>query len=236
MVDPRDDDQLNILVIDDEEGLRQLLLAVLLPLEHQVFAVGSAEEGLELLPLYTFHLAFLDQNLPGMEGLVLGEYLRRNNPHMKVALVTGSDDPRLERLGAAHQITVIRKPFQVKQILDVIDAFRTEARERSRDEEERSSPDFDPSFSKYLERITERFAPLNIPERASERIVQVVRDALAQLKSARRYDEEDRVVALAGLIAMEVLGIKPPKDRALREEYDELMAKHGRRREFEPGS
>ncbi|NIX18602.1 MAG: response regulator, partial [Actinobacteria bacterium] len=55
------------------------------------------EEGLALLPDWTFQLAFLDHNLPGMEGLLLGEYLRDNNPEMTIALVTGSDEPKLER-------------------------------------------------------------------------------------------------------------------------------------------
>src|SRR5262245_55407191 len=105
-------DLLHILVIDDEEEMRNLMLEVLVPRGHQAFAVASAEEGLELLPYHTFDLAFLDQNLPGMEGLVMGEYLRKNNPRMRIALVTGSEDPRLEKLGAEHRIDVIRKPFE----------------------------------------------------------------------------------------------------------------------------
>ena len=116
--------QLHVLVIDDDEDVRQLLVEILLPDEHQIFAVGSAEEGLQLLPYHTFHVAFLDQNLPGMEGLVLGEFLQKNNPDMKVALVTGNDDPRLPRLGEKLGIKFIAKPFEVRSILDVIDEYR----------------------------------------------------------------------------------------------------------------
>ena len=112
--------QLHILVIDDDEDMRQLLTEVLLPDQHQVYAAGSAEEGLQLLPYTTFDVAFLDQNLPGMEGLVLGEFLRKNNSQMTVALVTGNDDPRLPKLGDQAGIRVIAKPFEVREILDVI--------------------------------------------------------------------------------------------------------------------
>lgn len=226
---------LNILVIDDEEDMRQFLLDILVPLEHQVFATASAEQGLELLPIHTFHLAFLDQNLPGMEGLVLGEFLRKNNPYMHVTLVTGSDDPKLERFAGVHEIEVIRKPFTVQQILDVITTYREHERVRALEEAQRSAPEHVPSFAGKLEKISERFAPLNVPDRASDRIVQVVRDALGTMRTSKVIDEEDRLVALAGLIAIEVLGIKPPKTssgRTLREEYDALMEKNGRRMEF----
>ena len=116
-------EQLNILVIDDDEDIRNLMIKILLAHEHQVFAVGSAEQGLELLPYHRFHVAFLDQNLPGMEGLVLGEYLRSNNPSMKIALVTAEDDPRLIKVGDRFDITVIAKPFEVRQVLDLVSSY-----------------------------------------------------------------------------------------------------------------
>lgn len=228
-------DLMNVLVIDDDEDMRQLLVDILIPLEHQVFAVSSAEEGLELLPLHTFHLAFLDQNLPGMEGLVLGEFLRRNNPHLHVTLVTGSDDPRLERIARKHGISVIRKPFAVQQIRDVLDTHRDEVRSRREREAERASPEFHASLGAHRDRITERFAPLNVSERVTERITSVVRDALTAMRERREFDEEDRTVALAGLIALDVLGLTAPRSssgRTLFEEYDALMEKHQRRTEF----
>ena len=88
---------LNILVIDDEPELRNLFARILNGEQHQVVLAESAEEGLQLLPHWTFHIAFVDHNLPGMEGLVLGEYLRRNNPDMSIVMMTGSEDPRIER-------------------------------------------------------------------------------------------------------------------------------------------
>src|SRR5215510_14461459 len=91
-------DQVNILVIDDVSALRGLLVDIITRRGHQAVPAASAEEGLELLPFWTFQVAFIDQKLPGMEGLVLGEYLRRNNPDMTIALVTGEQDTRLPRL------------------------------------------------------------------------------------------------------------------------------------------
>ena len=65
-----------------------------------------------------------------MEGLVLGEYLRRNNPDMTIALVTAEGDVRLERKSRDLSITYIRKPFKVADILGVLADCVEAARER----------------------------------------------------------------------------------------------------------
>jgi DNA-binding NtrC family response regulator len=228
-----DEVQLNILVIDDDEDMRQLLIEILLPEQHQVFAAGSAEEGLQLLPYTTFDVAFLDQNLPGMEGLVLGEYLRKNNPEMTIALVTGSEDTRLGRLGERLDIRVIKKPFEVRQIFEVLDAHRR-SRRTSLDAR---PPEADkrPSLLTAQDVLREAYQDLHVPERLAEKLVRVVRARLAELRTARRYAEADRVVAYAGLVTLEVLGVDAPKmpsGLTLYEEYDALMDRHGLERAF----
>lgn len=228
-------EQLNILVIDDEEEMRTLLVEILLPEQHQIFSVGSAEEGLQLLPYTTFDVAFLDQNLPGMEGLVLGEYLRKNNPQMTVALVTGADDPRLARLGEAHDIRVILKPFEVREILAVIDDHKRSVRVSLDPAPGAPVAEKRPSLLDARDVLREAFDDLNVPDRVAEKITRVVRAKLAELRTERRYAESDRVVAYAGLVALRVLGVDAPKlssGLTLHQEYDALMAKHGLERAF----
>lgn len=228
-------DVLNILVIDDDADMRQFLTDILLPGGHQVMAVGAAEEGLELLPYTTFQIAFLDQNLPGMEGLVLGEYLRKNNPHMKIALVTGSEDHRLERMGEAHDIRVIRKPFQVSQILDLVTDFQNEAAARMEERQARSDPDYAVPLGRFFAELPEAFAIPNVPSRLEERLTSAIKRNLTELRSVSRYNERARALAYAGLLAMQVLGLKIPKGskgKLLTKEFDELMVEHGRRPEF----
>lgn len=237
MVDAGDEsrDLIHVLVIDDDEEMQKLMLAILVPRGYQVFAVGSAEQGLELLPYHTFDLAFLDQNLPGMEGLVLGEYLRKNNPRMRIALVTGSEDPKLERMGGAHEIEVIRKPFEVRQILEVLDRWAEDTERERSARAEAADPDFAPRFEPLLAELGPAFEPIHAPERLIERLIQVVRTSLAELRTERRYNEKDRVVALVGLLALLALGAKIPKGnsgQSLLWEYDQAMLKQGRRPEF----
>jgi CheY-like chemotaxis protein len=240
-LEPRAEDEdldlLHVLVIDDEEAMRNLITQILLPTGHQVVSAGSAEEGLELLPYYTFQVALLDQRLPGMEGLVLGEYLRKNNPHMKIALVTGEDTESLARFGEDRAIQVIPKPFEVKQILDLITAYQSEAKariEQRRAKEEVT--DYDPPFGRYFGGLAAAFELPSVPKRIEERLIHAVKTSLNELRSMNRYTEKDRIIALTGLIAMQALGVKPPKTssgRTLFEEYDALMREHRRRPEFE---
>ena len=62
-------------------SLRGLLVDIIGRGGHQAVPVASAEEGLELLPIWTFQVAFIDQRLPGMEGLVLGQYCGQQPGH-----------------------------------------------------------------------------------------------------------------------------------------------------------
>lgn len=75
-------DQVNILIIEDDQVTRRQLSEFLTRHQHQVLVASSTEEGLVLLPEWTFHVAFVDHHLPGMHGLILGEYLRHSNPEM----------------------------------------------------------------------------------------------------------------------------------------------------------
>jgi len=232
-----DQEQLNVLVIDDDETMRGLLADLITRREHQAVPVGSAEEGLALLPHWTFHIAFLDHNLPGMEGLVFGEYLRRNNPDMTIVMVTGSDDRRVERKSRDLQLAFIPKPFKVADINRVMDTYLEGARQREEQRKSLEDADYGPPIGAFVGDLGESFAIPNVPSRIHDRLVQTVKRSLSNLRSAGRYTERDRVVVLSGLLTARVLGVdlpRTPSGATLYEEYDRLMRDRGRRTEFEP--
>jgi CheY-like chemotaxis protein len=212
---------LTVLVVDDDEGLRALLVGILSPGEHLVSAAASAEEALQLLPYQTFDLALLDHNLPGMEGLVLGEYLQRNNPRMEVVLVTGDDDPRVERSSLRAGLSFVAKPFLPRDIFDAVDRAYARLAERASDA---PPPALEPVRldAAARARIAEVFEGLNLPERWVARLQREARDRLAALK--RRGDPVDRDVALACLVALALAGEKAPF-----EAYDAVAEAHGDR-------
>ncbi len=227
--------QLNVLVIDDDPSSVKLLRDIIARGEHQVVSATSAEEGLELLPFWTFQVAFIDQRLPGMEGLVLGEYLRKHNPDMTVALVTGDDDVKLQTRSKAHEIVFIRKPFQVSDVLGVLDDYVAQAEERRRRRLAHGDRHYEPDIGEYADVLSASYAMPKIPSRVQSRLVDTLKRGMNDLRSVGRYTERDRIIVLSGLLTAKVLGVDLPKlgERTMYEEYDALMREHGRRTAFE---
>jgi len=230
-----DPGQLNVLVIEDDPAMEQLLCDIILRAEHQVVTAQSAEEGLKLLPFWTFQVAFIDQRLPGMDGLVFGEYLRETNPDMTIALVTGDDDRKLQRKSRALEIVFISKPFQVEDINGLLDEYVVAAEDRRQQRLSHTDPDFAPCLHAWMDEIGVSYAMPKVPGRIEDRLIETLKRCLNNLRSAARYTERDRVAALSGLITAKVLGVDLPRssaERSMFEEYDELMRQHGRRVEF----
>lgn len=236
MSEPLSDEQLNILVIDDDPDMRNLFVRMLLPEGHQVFVVESAEEGLALLPYDTFQIAFIDQHLPGMEGLVFGEYVRSNNPHMKMALVTGAAGPAMAKEAQGHHISVIAKPFQAAQLFALIDEYKSDAHERHLQARQKGRQEGkDLHSAEHFAALPKLFGVPSVPSRIEERVIRQAKRCLAHLRSEARYNERDRFSAFSALVTMQVLGIKIPKgpsDQLLTEEFDEIMVARGCRPAF----
>lgn len=229
-------DQLNVLVIDDDADMRRLLVDIITRREHMAVSAASAEEGLALLPSWTFQLAFLDHNLPGMEGLLLGQYLRDSNPDMTIALVTGQDDLRLQRRTRDLRIQFIAKPFQVEEICRLVDDCVDDLKEKAAQRRLMADADFPPPVVAHVHEVGEVYGMPNVPKRIQGRLVETLKRSLNELRSRARYSERDRVIALSGLITAQVLGVDLPRASdglSLYEEYDRCMREHGRRTEFE---
>ena len=79
-------EQLPALVVEDDEGLRAYLVAVLEHHGYRVVAAGSAEEARELLGDGGAQLAVLDIGLPGEDGFTVADSLGDRVP---VIIVTG---------------------------------------------------------------------------------------------------------------------------------------------------
>jgi CheY-like chemotaxis protein len=221
--------QATILVIDDDPEMRELMARYLLGLGHLVVLAESAEEGLAQLPLYTFNVAFLDQHLPGMEGLVLGEYLQKNNPQIEIALVTGDASPRVGRLCREHQITLIEKPFDVDELRVRIEAAATREMKKHSDGSELVLSPHAPLVD-HLQDLGGVFDMPNMPDRIQERLYHRIRESIDRMTLGHHLSPHDRSVAYAGLVSALVLGLRLPKSKSgesLYARYDRLMKDAG---------
>jgi len=78
---------LRLLIVEDNDALRETLTDVLTARGYHVTALSSAEEVPESQP-GQHHIAILDLNLPGEDGLSLAGRLRRIQPGMGIILLT----------------------------------------------------------------------------------------------------------------------------------------------------
>ena len=225
---------LHALVIDDDADMRALMVDTLLPEGVQVIPVASAEAGLEQLPYHRFDAAFIDHMLPGMEGLVFGEFLQRNNPEMAISLVTGSAEEGLERRCREHGIRLVPKPFDPDVIIRVITEAKASLDHAHRAADETSN--YHPDLGAYLSEVESHYDLPAPPNRLEEALVRRLRAALTDMKHHNDHSEATRAFALAGLLACRVLGLRLPRSRegtTWYEVYDEVMVTSQRRREFE---
>ena len=117
-----------LLVVEDEEPVRQLVVNQLTTLGYQVANAADAAAALELLSTGgRFDLLLTDVIMPGpLNGRQLSDEARAINPEMKVLFMSGYSEDFLSTKGVLSDgITLISKPFRkadlarkVRQLLD----------------------------------------------------------------------------------------------------------------------
>lgn len=116
-----------ILVVEDEEVVRQLICAVLGEAGYEILCAGSAKEGLRLGRDHQkpIDLLVTDIVMPDMHGPTLAREIRPLQPDMKVLFVSGYSDSDIEDHVIDPGLVVLQKPFtqeslagKVREILD----------------------------------------------------------------------------------------------------------------------
>ncbi len=124
-------DGLQIIVVEDNQTMREGLEQVLAHLGHAVHSFEKAEPALEFLQQKAVDLAIADYKLPGMNGIEFIGRARQVRPELELVLITafGSIDLAVKAMqqGAADFIT---KPFSVDEIGVKIDRITEHIRSR----------------------------------------------------------------------------------------------------------
>ncbi|HYI08975.1 MAG TPA: sigma-54 dependent transcriptional regulator [Thermoanaerobaculia bacterium] len=109
---------MRILIVDDEEVLRDVLDAVLRREGFDILSAASGEEALSLLDNEEVDLIVLDVMLPGISGIDTLRAIRISNPELPVIVITAfsSIDGAIEamKFGAFHYIP---KPFKNEEVV-----------------------------------------------------------------------------------------------------------------------
>lgn len=116
------DKDARILVIDDDENIRKVLIAILTDEGYTVDSAGTGKEALEKTKKQLFNVALIDVRLPDIEGIELLTKFRPMSPKMRKIIITGY--PTLQNAiqavnGGAD--AYIMKPFDVDKVLKIIE-------------------------------------------------------------------------------------------------------------------
>jgi two-component system cell cycle sensor histidine kinase/response regulator CckA len=109
-----------ILLVDDEESVRQLLKGVL---ESHNFQVMTAADGTEALAIYAtqrdqIKLVITDERMPYMDGSALVRALRHMSPELRIIAMSGlPSEKRLKEFAAQGVTRFLHKPFATDRLL-----------------------------------------------------------------------------------------------------------------------
>ena len=111
----------NILVVDDDTGVRKVLSSILSEEGYFVQTVENGKQAIRAFEKTRFDLALIDLKLPDMEGTELLHRLKEKQPHIVMIIITGF--PTLEN--AMETVNegangYVLKPFDIPKLLETI--------------------------------------------------------------------------------------------------------------------
>lgn len=125
-----------VLVVDDDDLVRSILLSRLERLNIPVVAAASAEEALAKMEMMRVAALVLDLHMPGQSGLVLAEFVRLFGAHLTgvpILIFTGTalTQQTLE-LARRYNADVFSKPVDLNALLERLAIVADPAQQRLR--------------------------------------------------------------------------------------------------------
>lgn len=119
-----------ILLVEDEQVVRDMIKLALERLGYRVTAVALAEAALNYLerPDVDIDLLLSDVVLPGLDGPALLEEVRRTRPGLPAIFISGYTAAAPERRPVPDDVPLLEKPFTGARLGETIRAVLAESR------------------------------------------------------------------------------------------------------------
>jgi len=112
-----------ILIIDDEEGVRDVLGGIFQHEDHRVTLAETGKEGLEEFKQGDFNLVLTDLGMPEMSGWEVAKEIKKIDPDMPVGLITGWAVPTpKEKMKEEGVDFILSKPFDLTKVVREVNA------------------------------------------------------------------------------------------------------------------
>jgi two-component system response regulator HydG len=157
---------MRVFIVDDDRDHAESIADVLALRGMETELAFSGEAGLVRFREADFDIVFMDVKLPGMNGVETFYEFRKLKPAVKVMLMTGFS---LEQLVAQAveqgALGVLRKPFEIRELLDVLDQVKPRGMVLVADDD----PDFAASLEPILVQHGYRVEMVNSGQEALEK-------------------------------------------------------------------
>ncbi|MBI3513516.1 MAG: response regulator [Proteobacteria bacterium] len=109
-----------ILVVDDDDGVRELASTIL---QEAGYRVLEAETGQRAMMLFEanpdIELIFTDLVMPGLDGFKLADMTKFKRPDIKILYATAFMDLAHDKLGVVHG-HILKKPYRASQLEQIV--------------------------------------------------------------------------------------------------------------------
>jgi DNA-binding NtrC family response regulator len=110
-----------VLVVEDNEGLRESLSEFLRTEGYQVRTAETGGDALGILANGAFDLVIADFRMPGLTGMEFLREARAARPHLRAILMTGMPEEMVSPAEVrATGIAFVRKPFEAQEMLALV--------------------------------------------------------------------------------------------------------------------
>jgi CheY-like chemotaxis protein len=108
-------EKLKVLLVDDDDSVREVCQAMLEDIGCRVTAAASGDEALAVLENEKFSILLTDIAMPAMSGVELAKRVRERVPDLPILFATGYAD--LQAFGEQlSEETVVRKPYRLSDL------------------------------------------------------------------------------------------------------------------------
>lgn len=116
-------DKKKVLIVDDQNGIRVLLMEVFSNEGYETFQAGNGKLALEIVRRESPDLVLLDMKIPGMDGLDILKHIKQIDASIKVIMMTAYGELDMIKeatdLGALTHFT---KPFDIDDLRQAVNA------------------------------------------------------------------------------------------------------------------
>ncbi len=114
----RSEAKLNVLVVDDNDCIREVLTALLSHRGHRCESAANGREAMEKVAQGHFDVVITDVHMPKMDGITLARELTLRFSELPVMIMTGQLDEHCRKSAlSAGAREVLGKPFEISEFM-----------------------------------------------------------------------------------------------------------------------